>query len=142
MFRKSPAKNDILQQYIKTEFGKEIVLLQDCKTRWSMLLLMLERLYLLQVCIKKSLIDIKNKEESLDLSHNKNQMLLEIITALVPIKTTVKALCRQDNNLFTADIAINFMLKKLHDANSPSNPTVLLALNMIKFMWYSIKLKI
>ena len=49
MFRKSPTKNDILQQYIKTEFGKYIVLLKDYKTRWSSLLLMLECLYLLQV---------------------------------------------------------------------------------------------
>ena len=29
LFRKSPTKNDILQQYIKTEFGKYIVLLKD-----------------------------------------------------------------------------------------------------------------
>ena len=70
---------------------------------------------MLQVCIKKALIDIRNKDESRDLSHNENQMLLDIITALVPIKTTVEALYRQENNLFTADIAINLMLKKLHD---------------------------
>ena len=31
MFRKSPTKNDILQQYIKTDFGKDIVLLKDCR---------------------------------------------------------------------------------------------------------------
>ena len=128
LFRKSPTKNDILQQYIKTEFGKDIVLLKDCKTRWSSLLLMLERFYLLRVCIKKALIDIRNKDESLDLSHNENQMLLEIITALVPIKTTVEALCRQDSNLFTADIAINFMLKKLHDANNDISEKLYVAL--------------
>ena len=100
MFRKSPNKNDILQQYIRTEFSTDIVLLKDCKTRWSSLLLMLERFYLLKVCIKNALIDIRNKDESLDLSHNENQMLLDIITALVPIKTTVEALCRQDSNFF------------------------------------------
>ena len=53
---------------------------------------MLERFYLIRVCIKKALIDIRNKDESLDLSHNQNQMLLDFITALVPIKTTVEAL--------------------------------------------------
>ena len=89
---------------------------------------MLERFYLLRVCIKKALIDIRNRDESLDLSHNENQMLLEIIIALVPIKTTVKALCRQDSNLFTADIAINFMLKKLHDANSSLSEKLYVAL--------------
>ena len=58
------------------------------------------------ICIKKALIDIRNKDESLDLSHNENQMLLEIINALVPIKTTVEALFRQDSNLFTADLPL------------------------------------
>ena len=52
-FRKSPTRNNILKQYIKTEFGKDIVLLKDCKTRWSSLFLILERFYLLQVCIKR-----------------------------------------------------------------------------------------
>ena len=72
---------------------------------------MLEHFYLLRVCIKKALIDIRNKDKSLDLSHNENQMLLNIITELLPIKTTVDALCRQESNLLTTDMAINFMLK-------------------------------
>ena len=79
---------------------------------------MLERFYLLQVCIKNALIDIRNKDELLDLSHNENQMLFDIITEILPMKSTVETLCRQDSNLFTVDIAINFMLKKLHDVNS------------------------
>lgn len=79
---------------------------------------MVERFYLLKDCTQKTLIDIKNTDKSLDLSHDDIQMLFDIITALVPIKTTVEALCRRDSNLFTADIAINFMLKKLKDANS------------------------
>ena len=45
-------------------------------------------------------------------------MLLDIITAFLPMKITVEALCRQDSNFFTDDIAISFMLKKLHCANS------------------------
>ena len=79
---------------------------------------MLERFQLLRVCIKKALIDIRNKDESLDLSYNEDQMLLEIITVLVPIKTNIEALCWPDSNLFTADISINFMRIKFHEANS------------------------
>ena len=56
-------------------------------------------------------------------------MLLEIITALVPIKTKVEALFRQDSNLFTADIAINFMVKTLHDANSAISEKLYVAIN-------------
>jgi hypothetical protein len=79
---------------------------------------MVERFYLLKDCVQKVLIDFKNTDTSLDLSHDDIQMLFDIITALIPVKTTVEALCRRDSNLFTADIAINFMLKKLKDANS------------------------
>ena len=42
-FRKSPVKNDLLQQVVKTKYGKELRLLKDCKTRWSSLCVMLER---------------------------------------------------------------------------------------------------
>ena len=41
---------------------------------------MLQRFYLLRVYIKKALIDIRNKDESLDLSYNESQMLLDMIT--------------------------------------------------------------
>ena len=40
---------------------------------------MLESFYLPQFWIKNALIDIRNKDESLDLSHNKNQVLFNII---------------------------------------------------------------
>ena len=53
---------------------------------------------------------------------------LDIISTLLPIKTTVEELCLQDSNLFTADIAINFMLKKLHDANSHISKQIYAAL--------------
>lgn len=118
MFRKSPTKNDILQNHIRIEFGKDIVLIKDCKTRWSSLLGMLERFYLLKDCTRKTLIDLKNMDTSLDLSHEDIQMLRNLIRALLPIKITVEALCRRDSNLFTADLAINFMLTKLQEADS------------------------
>ena len=53
---------------------------------------------------------------------------MDIITALVPIKKTVEAHYWQNNNFFTADIAIDFMLKKLNDANSPISKKLYAAL--------------
>ena len=80
---------------------------------------MLQRVYLLKNCIQKSLIDISLPEdESLALSNNESKTVSAIINALVPVKATVEALCRWDANLFTADVAITFMLKKLKDANN------------------------
>ncbi|GFV97261.1 BED-type domain-containing protein [Trichonephila clavipes] len=43
LFRKSPIKNDILQKYVKEEFGCEKMVCLDTKTRWNSLLAMLER---------------------------------------------------------------------------------------------------
>lgn len=119
MFKRSPAKNDVLQKYITAEFGKQLTLTKDCKTRWNSLLLMLERVYLLRNCIQKALIDISPPEgEYFALSKDEIKMVSAIINALVPVKATVDALCRRDANLFTADAAITFMLKKLKDANN------------------------
>src|SRR5262249_19135821 len=52
LFRKSPTKNDLLQKYVKEEFGKEVHLI-DVKTRWNSLYLMLQRFYELKSCILK-----------------------------------------------------------------------------------------
>ena len=46
-------KNDTLQKYVAAEFGKQITLIKDCKTRWNSLLSMLLRAYLLKNCIQK-----------------------------------------------------------------------------------------
>jgi hypothetical protein len=52
LFRRPPTKNDeILQKYIKAEFGKEIQLLIDVKIRWNSLHFMLERFDKVTNCI-------------------------------------------------------------------------------------------
>ena len=43
-FRKSPLKNQILQKYVQEEHGKKLQLMLDSKTRWNILLAMLERI--------------------------------------------------------------------------------------------------
>jgi polysaccharide deacetylase 2 family uncharacterized protein YibQ len=60
MFRMSPTKNDdILQKYIQEEFGKELALILDVRTRWNSLLEMLEKFYQVIITIRKILIDLK-----------------------------------------------------------------------------------
>ena len=54
LFRRSPVKNDNhLQPYILENFGREKMLLLDCKTRWNSLLTMLEKFDELKKEIKK-----------------------------------------------------------------------------------------
>jgi hypothetical protein len=51
LFQKSPTKNE-------EEFGKEISLILDSKTRWNSLYFMLERFCKLRNCILNSLINL------------------------------------------------------------------------------------
>ena len=55
-----PTKNEnYLQKYVKNEFEKVIHLIMDCKTRWSSLLLMLERFDKLKNFVKKQFPDLE-----------------------------------------------------------------------------------
>lgn len=115
LFRFSPTKNDILQKYVTTEFGKELMLILDSRTRWNSLLTMLERFFEIKSCIQKALIDLNT---SYAFSESEFKLLSETIASLLPIKLTVEALCRKDANLLTASAAINFMIMSLEKMNN------------------------
>ena len=116
IFRRSPTKNDdIFLKHVKDEFGKEMQLILDVKTRWNSLLSMLERFFLVQNCIKKSLIDLNSK---ISFSDTELQLLSEIISALQPVKVAVENLCAQNINLYVADLTLKFMLNELQSQNS------------------------
>ena len=115
-FKRSPLKNEKLQEYAKTEFGKEVSLLMDSKTRWSSLFTMLQRFCKLKSCIMKSQIDLQLSENMEDWEFSGLQQLVE---ALEPLKVTVERICRRDADLFTTDVALNFAIQKLETANTP-----------------------
>ena len=52
---------DILQGYVKAEFGSEKMLYSDTKTCWNTLLEMLDRFLETKLAISKVLIDIKQQ---------------------------------------------------------------------------------
>ncbi|KAJ8710657.1 hypothetical protein PYW08_009172 [Mythimna loreyi] len=92
LFRKSPLKNSQLQNYVKAEFGKELSLLLDVKTRWNSIV-MAERFLKLKNCVKKALIDLN----MLDKWNEDNLLLLQsIVDLLQPVKIAVEALGRQN----------------------------------------------
>lgn len=118
MFKRSPTSNDnTLQKYVKAEFGKELSLLLDCKTRWSSLWTMLERFQQLRDCVFKSLIDMKNP---LTFSADECKQIDQLVSALEPIKATVEALCRRDANLLTAETALKFLMETLLEQEESS----------------------
>lgn len=115
-FKRSPTKNDeYLQKYVKAEFGKELSLQLDSKTRWNSLLSMLERFYHLRHCIQKALIDISS---NISFQESEFQLISSTINALTPIKLAVEALCRKEANLLSANATFKFMLTSLKAQNS------------------------
>jgi hypothetical protein len=58
------------------------------------------------------LIDINS---SLKFSETEIKLLEEVIGALQPVKIAAEAICREDANLFTADIIFKFMLDELSE---------------------------
>lgn len=116
MFRRSPSQNDeCLQKYVKSEFGKEIMLLLDLITRWNTLLIMLERFYEVRYCVQKALIDLKS---NITFSEDEFGLLFAAISTFMPIKLAVEAICRRDANLLTADAALKFMMSTIDEHNS------------------------
>lgn len=99
-----------MQPYIQKEFGKEIALKLDCKTRWSSMFDMLQVFDKVFVCVQKALIDLR---ADITFSEQETSIMKNAILALMPIKLAVEALCRRDANLLTTDAALSFLLDNL-----------------------------
>ena len=98
-----------MQRYVKAEFGKELNLELDCKTRWNRPLNMLTRIIQVNSCIRKVMIDVKNKVQ---LTEAEIDTIKEIVLALEPVNQAVEAQCCQETNLISADCNLRcFSLK-------------------------------
>ncbi|CAB3232008.1 unnamed protein product [Arctia plantaginis] len=95
-FRKSPLKSITLQKHVVAEFGVELVLLLDVRTRWNSMLTMIERFLLLKKAIKKALIDLDSSQKW---NEDNITVLQKLQMILTPTKLGVEALSRQDDNL-------------------------------------------
>ena len=59
-FKRSPLKNEIMQNVVKEKHANGLQLIHDCKTRWSSLLIMLERIIEIQIPVQKTLLDLNS----------------------------------------------------------------------------------
>ncbi|CAH2208826.1 jg14831, partial [Pararge aegeria aegeria] len=103
-FRKSPLKSITLQKHVVAEFGVELVLLLDVRTRWNSMLTMIERILKLKNAIKKALIDLDSSQKW---NEDNITVLQKLQMILTPTKLAVEALSRQDANLLTAEAIID-----------------------------------
>ena len=110
LFKRSPLKNEILQTYVKEKHPNELQLILDCRTRWSTLLNMLERIVKLRIPIHKALLDL---DIDIKLNDEEFHHINNIVQALDPIKLAVEALCRREANLITAEATIKFLFEEI-----------------------------
>ena len=113
LFKASPLKNNILQKYIKDEFGsgKELTLLLDCRTRWNSTQIIIERFLNLKKSITKSLIDLQL--EHLFLNEHEIRNIESLSNVLKPIKMAVDELSSRDANLLTSEGVFKFLFESL-----------------------------
>lgn len=127
LFRRSPLKNTVLQNYVKSKYNKELNLILDCHTRWNSLAQMLERFVALKDCLQKAMIDLSIP---ITLCDQEFEVLRGIVKCLEPIRLTVLALCRQDANLYTADASFKFLFEELSKVNIPLSTQLQAALKL------------
>ena len=118
IFKRSPLKNEILQRYVMEIYPNGLNLIPDCKTRWSSLLNMFERIVKIKLPVQKALLDLHEMD---NLSDQEFTVISSIIQSLGPIKAAIEALCRRDANLITAEATIKFLFDELQSSNSCFN---------------------
>jgi hypothetical protein len=113
--KKSTVRNSVFQSKVKAEFGREIELHLDVKTRWNSIPTMLEPLVKTEVAIRETLTEFKALEiiETLDFD-----ALKTLLKAMEPVKLAVENLSREDATLMSADTILEFMFNKLSNLNN------------------------
>ena len=75
LFKRSPLKNETLQKYVKEIYPNGLNLILDCKTRWSTLLDMLERIIKIKFPVQKALLDLGVQIDLSDLEFTQIEFL-------------------------------------------------------------------
>ncbi|KAI6658832.1 hypothetical protein LOD99_15157 [Oopsacas minuta] len=126
IFKRSPLKNETLQTYVKEIYPNGLNVVLDCKTRWSSLVNMLERIIQIKLPIHKALLYFG---EHICLSDQEIAAISSIVEALNPIKIALETICRRDTNLITTEATIKFLLEDIQKSNTNYHAQILEALS-------------
>ena len=91
--RKSPLKNNKLQEYIRQEHGKEFAMICDNVMQWNSAVAMVKRFLKVKACSNKVEIDFPKIKTSFD--GKEIDVLKEMIESLEPVKLAVEKLSRR-----------------------------------------------
>ena len=110
-------KDEVLQGYIKADYGQHKALVLDVKTRWSSLCVMLDTFLKVFTQIMKAQIDItsmKNlKDKAINFSDEEQLVIGNMCDVLDIIKAGVDAIGRAESDLKTAELVVKFNIVKL-----------------------------
>lgn len=118
-FRKSPVRNDQLQDRIEEDYSKAKSLIKDCPTRWSSLNQMLTRFYDLREHVDLCIHFLLKNDKSYLMSDEEYELINVLISTLTPVEQCVNALCRQSCSLYDAHLAIEVVLEELSLLSNP-----------------------
>ena len=126
IFKRSPLKNETLQKYVREKYPNGLNMILDCKTCWSSLVNMLERIVQIKVPTQKALLDLN---QGIYFTDEEFALISSIVDAMNPIKMALEALCRRDTNLITAEATIKFLLDDIHKSKSHYHKKILESIN-------------
>lgn len=116
LFKWSAVKNDVLQNFVKEEHGRELKLLYDSNTRWNSLYQLLDRFILIFDSIQEALSQLNDHRYKIDL--NAKTYIIDLVKFLKPILIAVEALSRRDTTIITADGMLKFLFDEFKLCNS------------------------
>lgn len=91
------------------------------------MLSMIQRFLEMIVPIRKAYVDLVSLQV---VDSDEIKVLKNLANALEPIKLVVDALNRKNSNLISCEAAINFMIKKLEEENTPISNQLLINVNL------------
>lgn len=111
-FIKSPLRTETLTKHVIVQEGKELKLLLDVKTRWSSLVISIERFLKLIIPINTALSEFGATEYNQD----NIEKLKEMVTILEPLRLAVLELSKEDAK---EDATINYVFHQLQKIKTP-----------------------
>lgn len=114
-FRKSPLKNDYLQDIVKANMKKEMKLILDTKTRWNSTIAMIKRFCELKKCIPAAL---RRCEISEVITENEWRYLEDLVQMLRPFEIVIKGLSTEDATILKGEQSMKFVMSELKSQSS------------------------
>lgn len=127
LIKRSPVKNNVFQNHVKEQHGKEMSLLMDCRTRWNSTEIMIARFNELYSCILLALTDLNAAHFLMD---DSIPLLREFSNCLRPIKMAVESLGKRNCDLLKSEGILKFVFEELKRQSSDLSKEILCSLKL------------